>query len=333
MITTFQASGVSAGTAKCSKLLSIPTTTPVRASSRTIGNRICDSVTVSGASSGRPGMNRGMTTGARRMKTARERAEHEKDQEDHRGRHAEGLAPVSLLQQLAEHGHEGALKRHVRHQRPDQVGHLEGHGERGHLAGRRRSSRPTTISRASPAIRERPVATAKNAVFRPRRRSRWAPLSGCPPASAPPVPCSGPGSGTSAAIVRRRRERENRVAAMFRHGKHRLTRKAHPAGGARAAGEPAVHLCREDVLPPPRGGRFRGRCRTRRRGAEDAQLADRPRRRAGRHAQEHRRAQEGPGAAALAPSSPRARHPPQPPAAPRRTYGCARRRPCRSRRR
>src|SRR4051794_30408376 len=83
------------------------------------------------------------------------------------------------------------------------------------------------------------------------------------------------------------------VAAVVPYGQHRLTRKAHPPGGAGAVGEPPLHLVDQDVLPSP-GGRGGGRRRRhRRRGAPRAHLARRPRREAPRPAPQQRRAQEG----------------------------------------
>ena len=73
MITRFHATGASAGTAKCSNELSIPTTSPDRASSRTIGNISRARLTVSSASAGsssKPGANRPMIGSANRTNSA-----------------------------------------------------------------------------------------------------------------------------------------------------------------------------------------------------------------------------------------------------------------------
>ena len=72
MITRFHASGASAGTLKCSNVLSIPTTTPDSASSSTIGNITRESPTVRSLSSGwssKPGASSGMITGASSVKS------------------------------------------------------------------------------------------------------------------------------------------------------------------------------------------------------------------------------------------------------------------------
>ena len=69
MITPFHARGASAGTAKCSKAFSIPTTSPDRASRSTIGKSRRESPTVSAWSSGsNPGTKRGTSAGATAMK-------------------------------------------------------------------------------------------------------------------------------------------------------------------------------------------------------------------------------------------------------------------------
>ena len=65
MITRFQKSGAIAGTAKCSKLFSTPTTSPESPSISTIGNISCARLTVRSVSwSSKPGANSGMTHGA-----------------------------------------------------------------------------------------------------------------------------------------------------------------------------------------------------------------------------------------------------------------------------
>ena len=72
MITAFHATGANAGTLKCSNELSIPTTTPVRASRRTIGNRRRERLTVRSRSAGlssKPGANRDMIGSAKTMKS------------------------------------------------------------------------------------------------------------------------------------------------------------------------------------------------------------------------------------------------------------------------
>ena len=73
MITRFQAVGASAGTLKCSKLLSIPTTTPDSASSSTIGNISWVSPTVRSFSAGlssKPGANTLISGSAKMMNSA-----------------------------------------------------------------------------------------------------------------------------------------------------------------------------------------------------------------------------------------------------------------------
>ena len=73
MITRFHATGASAGTLKCSNELSIPTTSPERASSTTIGNISCDSATVrsrSAGSSSKPGANSNISGPARTTNSA-----------------------------------------------------------------------------------------------------------------------------------------------------------------------------------------------------------------------------------------------------------------------
>ena len=73
MITRFHATGASAGTAKCSKELSIPTTSPDSASSTTIGNIRRARLTVrslSAGSSSKPGANRLISGSANRMNNA-----------------------------------------------------------------------------------------------------------------------------------------------------------------------------------------------------------------------------------------------------------------------
>ena len=71
MITRFHATGASAGTLKCSNELSIPTTTPERASSITIGNISWARLTVRSASAGsssKPGAKTDMIGSARNTK-------------------------------------------------------------------------------------------------------------------------------------------------------------------------------------------------------------------------------------------------------------------------
>ena len=73
MITRFHATGASAGTAKCSKELSIPTTRPESASSTTIGNISRARFTVRSWSAGlssKPGANRPMSGSANRTNSA-----------------------------------------------------------------------------------------------------------------------------------------------------------------------------------------------------------------------------------------------------------------------
>ena len=135
MITRFHATGASAGTAKCSNELSIPTTRPDSASSTTIGNISRARFTVSSASAGlssKPGANRLISGSANRMKSAVTAAEHQADQEEEARRDAEGLLALPLLEQLAEHRHERALERRVGEQRAHEVRHLEGDRERRH---------------------------------------------------------------------------------------------------------------------------------------------------------------------------------------------------------
>jgi hypothetical protein len=65
MITAFQASGASAGTANWSKLLRTPTTSPDKPSSSTIGKRICARRTVRSVRFwSKPGAKSGMIRGA-----------------------------------------------------------------------------------------------------------------------------------------------------------------------------------------------------------------------------------------------------------------------------
>src|SRR5579871_553937 len=118
-----------------------------------------------------------------------------------------------------------------------------------------------STSRASPAIRENPVATEKIAVF----RATW--------------PCAGGASrpartvgAVKAAIVR---PRAARAAASPCHGQHRLPEEADRARRARTPRKPPLHVCDQDVLPPPRGRRRRGRRGQGRERAPHARLADR----------------------------------------------------------
>ncbi len=60
------------------------------------------------------------------------RAEHQGDEVDQSRGEPEGLALVALLELLREDRDERSLDRRVREQGPDQVGDLEGDGERGH---------------------------------------------------------------------------------------------------------------------------------------------------------------------------------------------------------
>ena len=138
MITRFQATGASAGTAKCSNELSIPTTRPERASSTTIGNISRARLTVrslSAGSSSKPGANRLMSGSANRMNSAVTAAEHQADQEEQARGDPEGLLALALLEQLGEDRHERALERRVGEQRAHEVRHLEGDRERRHRAG------------------------------------------------------------------------------------------------------------------------------------------------------------------------------------------------------
>ncbi len=73
MITTFHASGASAGTLKCPNEFSIPTTTPDSAIRRTIGNITRERPIVRSSSCGwssKPGASSGMITGASSVNSA-----------------------------------------------------------------------------------------------------------------------------------------------------------------------------------------------------------------------------------------------------------------------
>ncbi len=105
---------------------------PVRPSSRTTGNRTCESDAVSefsGPLNASP-VNSGMITPAARMKnavTAPRTISMIQNSVEAR-RNASLLAP--LLQQFGEHRHERRRQRRVGEQVGDQVGHLEGERER-----------------------------------------------------------------------------------------------------------------------------------------------------------------------------------------------------------
>ena len=104
MITRFQTSGASAGIVKWSCALRIPTTSPLRPSRTTIGNSTWLSPTVRSSSAGVDSspVNSGISTGASRMNSERQRAERDEDQPGERGGELERLAPALVLEQLGE---------------------------------------------------------------------------------------------------------------------------------------------------------------------------------------------------------------------------------------
>ena len=280
MITRFQATGASAGTLKCSKELSIPTTSPDRASSRTIGNISCARLTVrslSAGSSSKPGREQAHDRLGEQDEQGGDGAEHQADQEEQARGDPERLLPLALLEQLGEDRHERALERRVGEQRAHEVRHLEGDRERGHRAGDAEVAGRDDLARQPEHAGEPGGEGEERGV--PRETPRVAGPPGCVGRHwAPPA-----------------------TLASALDGQHRFTRKADPPGGARARREPALHLLGEDLVP---------RASRRRSATSDADaaeteyrtpgLADRQGREAA-PAPQQRRPQEGPrGAPSLA---------------------------------
>src|SRR5215208_3853686 len=288
MITRFHAAGASAGTAKCSNELSIPTTSPDSASSTTIGNIRRARFTVRSASAGsssKPGAITLISGSASRMNSAvtapRIRRIRKKRLEATRNASLRSPFSSSSLNTgtNAPWSAESANSARTRFGTWKAIVNAD-------IAPVTPKYLAATTSRASPSRRERPVATEKNAVLRAMRRA-------CPDR---PGACSGrPG----ASVATGRRPLHFRLAApQFEvrrqcvYGQHRLTRKADSSGGARAPRESAPYIPGEDLVPPPGIGGQRGRRHEGRRGVSPPRLADRQGCEVGRAAPQQRRPQE-----------------------------------------
>ena len=172
MITRFQATGASAGTAKCSNELSIPTTTPDSASSITIGNISRDSWTVRSWSAGwssKPGVNTLMIGWAKTMNSS-------------------VTAPsTSMIRQNRLEATRNASRRWPFSSSSVKTGTNAPWSAESANSARTRFGTwkaivnadiaavtpkyfAATTSRASPSRRDSPVATEKNAVLRASRR-------------------------------------------------------------------------------------------------------------------------------------------------------------------
>ena len=103
MITRFQNSGAIAGTAKCSKLFSTPTTSPESPSISTIGNISCARLTVrSVSSSSKPGREQRHDHRRQQHEQRRDQAQRHRDHEHERGGDPERLLAAAVLELLGE---------------------------------------------------------------------------------------------------------------------------------------------------------------------------------------------------------------------------------------
>src|SRR4051794_11110495 len=159
-----------------------------------------------------------------------------------------------------------------------------------------------TISRTSPAIREKPVAMEKTTVLRAMARAGAGEGARAGPGGAAsvldtaarcygPVPSDRPNPQTG---IRRGQAHPSRYTPPSRHGQHPLAEEAHPARRARTAREPPLHVDREDLLPAAAGGAGERRPADRAGRAPAAGPDDRQGRQARRPAPQHGRAQEVP---------------------------------------
>ena len=148
-----------------------------------------------------------------------------------------------------------------------EVRDLEGDRERRERRRWCRSSSTATISRTSPAIRDRPGrdredrgvagdAPARRGARRRRRLGSCRVVAGWARSTRPEATAGGRGAALS----------QGRGAGPLHcpaaHGQHSFPEEAHPPLRARAPREPPLHVDDQDLLPPPRG---RGRRRRRRR--------------------------------------------------------------------
>src|SRR5215217_1568161 len=281
MITRFHAAGASAGTVKCSKELSIPTTRPESASSTTMGNISRARLTVSSLSAGsssKPGAIRPISGSANRMKSAVTAP----SARQIRNRRLEATLNASLRSPFSSSSLKTGTKAPWSAESANSARMRFGTWKaivNADMAAVTPKYLAATTSRASPSRRDRPVANEKNAVLRAMRRA-------CP---------DRPG----ASVATGRRPLHFRLAApefelrrKCIYGQHRLTRKADSSGGARTPRESAPYFTGEDLVPSPRIGGHRGRRREGRRRASQPRVAHRQGREVRRAAPQQRLAQE-----------------------------------------
>src|SRR3954447_10742995 len=292
MITRFHTSGAIAGMAKCSYALRIPTTSPLRPRITTIGNstRLRPIVSWSSSCVNASPVNSGITTPAARMKNAviAPRIPRINTKSVLASWNASRLrsfssssvntgtnAALSAASANSDRTRFGTWKAIVNAENAPEVPKYD----------------DATISRTSPAMRDRPVAAEKIAVLRAMPRPAGREVGGGCSGSSP----EGPGAvGSTLAGALSYGPPRATPGAFARHGQHRLPEEADPPRPARAAGEPPLHVDDQDVLPPPGGrGRRRRRHQGRRRSPRPHR-ADRQGGQDGRPASQQRRAQEEP---------------------------------------
>src|SRR5215210_1729490 len=264
MITRFHATGASAGTAKCSKELSIPTTRPESASSMTIGNISRARFTVRflrAGSSSKPGAINPITGSAKRTNSAVTAA----STRQIRKNRLEATRNASLRSPFSSSSLKTGTKAPCRAESANRARTRFGTWNaivNADIAAVTPKYFAATTSRARPRRRERPVANEKNAVLRAMRRP-------CPDRPGASV-ATGPRP-----LHFRLAAPQFEVRRQCVYGQHRLTRKADSSGGARAPRESAPYFPGEDLVPPPGIGGGRGRRHQGRRRVPQPGLADR----------------------------------------------------------
>src|SRR5215218_8208382 len=159
----------------------------------------------------------------------------------------------------------------------------------------------TTISRTSPAMRERPVASEKTAVDQANRRAWPASVAAAGESltdARSPGWTRSPAAGALAHLRGRARRSGATIGAAANrrpprvYAEHQAAEEARPHRGPRAAREPPLPVVRQDVYAPPARRSRERRRRARHRRARPARQASGPRGVAWRAAPQHRRPQE-----------------------------------------
>src|SRR3954449_10817139 len=192
MITTFQATGASAGTLKCSNELSMPTTSPDSASSSTIGNISRARFTVRSASAGlssKPGANTPMMGRASRMNS---RVITPRTRQITKNR-LEATRKASLRSPFSSSSVNTGTKAPWRAESANSARTRFGTWKaivNADIAAETPKMLAATTSRTSPSTLDRPVANEKKAVLRASRRPwprGWTACPGCLPLSSSAV--------------------------------------------------------------------------------------------------------------------------------------------------